>query len=62
MSCGFLILLILAYGADILGEVGFHPSAKLRQVQVAVDAAELMAGLEHPGGAPTQNHRPIATT
>jgi hypothetical protein len=29
-------------------------------MQVAVDAAELLAGLDHPGGAPAQRHLPVA--
>jgi hypothetical protein len=29
-------------------------------VQVAVDAAELLAGLDHAGGAPAQRHLPVA--
>lgn len=33
--------------------------AEFRQVEVAVDAAELVIGFEHPGGAPAQRHRPV---
>jgi predicted enzyme related to lactoylglutathione lyase len=28
-------------------------------VEVAVDAVELLAGLDHPGGAPAQRHVPV---
>jgi hypothetical protein len=34
-------------------------SAEPRQVQVAVDAADLVAGFEHPGGTSAQRHLPI---
>ena len=34
----------------------FESGAEFRQVQVAVDAAELVIGLEHPGGAPAQGY------
>jgi len=32
--------------------------AEFRQMQVAIDAAELVIGFEHPGGAPAQCHLP----
>src|ERR1700732_4038367 len=34
--------------------------AERRQVQMTVDAAELLAGLDHPGGAPAQRHLSVA--
>ena len=39
--------------------MGFEGGAEFRQVQVAVDAAELVIGFEHPGGALAQRHRPV---
>ena len=50
------MVLILAYGGDILGEVRVECGTEPGQVQVAVDAAELVIGFEHPGGAPAQGH------
>jgi len=35
-------------------DVRVECGAERREVQVAVDAAELLAGLDHPGGAPAQ--------
>src|SRR3954467_2156367 len=52
--------LIVHGGADSSGDFGVERGAQLRQVQVAVDAAELLAGLEHAGGAPAQRHLPVA--
>ncbi len=46
-------------GSDILGDLALQGGAQRGQVQVAVDAAELLAGLEHPGGAPAQRHLPV---
>src|SRR6266487_3794646 len=49
----------MAAGADILVEVRFERGAEFRQVQAAVDTAELVIGFEHPGGAPAQRHGPV---
>src|SRR6266516_4048441 len=49
----------MAAGADILVEVRFERGAEFRQVQAAVDTAELVIGFEHPGGAPAQRHSPV---
>src|SRR6478752_669067 len=38
----------------------FERGAQRPQVQVAVDTAELLARLHHPGRAPAQRHLPIA--
>jgi hypothetical protein len=38
----------------------FQRGAQRPQVQVAVDTAELLARLDHAGGAPAQRHLPIA--
>jgi hypothetical protein len=35
--------------------------AQGREVEVAVDAAELLGRLAHPGGHPTQHHLPVAS-
>src|SRR5665648_427314 len=44
-------------GTDSLcGDIRVERNAEPWQVQVAVDAAELLAGLDHPGGAPAQRH------
>ena len=43
---------------DILIEVRIEHGAEFRQVQMAVDAAELVICFEHPGGAPAQRHLP----
>ena len=44
-------------GADSLrGDMRVESGAEGGQVQVAVDAAELLAGLDHAGGAPAQRH------
>src|SRR3954454_12138513 len=52
-------LLILHGGCDSSGDLGVERDAQLGQVQVAVDPAELLAGLDHPGGAPAQRHLPV---
>jgi hypothetical protein len=41
------------------GEARVECGAEFRQVQVAVDAAELLAGFGHAGGAPAQGHGPV---
>jgi hypothetical protein len=46
----------------MFGCFGFERAAQCGQVQVAVDAAELLAGLDHTGGAPAQHHLPVAPT
>src|SRR5450756_3072542 len=47
----------MADGTDSLcGDIRVERNAEPWQVQVAVDAAELLAGLDHPGGAPAQRH------
>src|SRR3954447_20986690 len=45
-------LLIVHGGWDSSGDFGVERGAQLGQVQVAVDPAELLAGLDHAGGAP----------
>ncbi|CCG02442.1 Putative helicase (fragment) [Blastococcus saxobsidens DD2] len=52
-------LLIMHGGCDSSGDLGVERGAQLRQVQVAVDPAELLAGLDHAGGAPAQGHLPV---
>src|SRR5665648_642341 len=48
---------IMADGTDSLcGDIRVERNAEPWQVQVAVDAAELLAGFDHPGGAPAQRH------
>jgi hypothetical protein len=47
-------------GSDRFGNVAFEGGAECGQVQVTVDAAELVAGLDHPGRAPAQRHLPVA--
>jgi hypothetical protein len=42
---------------DISSEVLPERGTGFRQVQVAVDAAELTIGIEHPGSAPVQGYR-----
>src|SRR4051794_22854942 len=49
----------MAGGTDRLGDA-FERVAQRPQVHVPVDATELLAGLDHPGGAPAQRHLPIA--
>jgi hypothetical protein len=51
---------ILAWTSDSFGDLALERGAQRAQVQVAVDAAELLAGLDHPGGAPAQRHLPVA--
>src|SRR5213592_1485453 len=51
---------MIVYGADILGEAVLERCSELGQVQVPVDAAELVIGFEHPGGAPAERHGPVA--
>src|SRR6476620_3216561 len=46
-------------GTDRLGDL-FQCVAQRSQVHVAVHAAELLAGLDHPGGAPAQRHLSVA--
>jgi len=47
----------MTHGTDSLrGDVRIERDAERGQVQVAVDASELLARLEHPGGAPAQRH------
>src|SRR3954452_15242872 len=46
-------------GIDWLG-VAFERVAQRPQVHVPVDATELLAGLDHPRGAPAQRHLPVA--
>ena len=44
-------------GADgLCGDVLVESDSECRQVQVAVDAAELVARLDHAGCAPAQGH------
>ena len=45
------LILTHAVGSDIPGEVRFEHCAEFRQVQMAVDAAELVIGLQHPDRA-----------
>ena len=42
------------------GEARVERGAVFRHVQVAVDAAELMTGFEHPSGAPARRHGRVA--
>jgi len=45
--------LVIAHdGSDRFGGFAFEFGAECRQVYMTVDAAELLAGLAHPGGAP----------
>ena len=44
----------------MFGGLALKRCAERRQVQVAVYTAELLAGLDHPGGAPAQRHLSIA--
>src|SRR4051794_29522476 len=53
-------LLIVHGGADSSGDFGVERGAQLGQVQVTVDPTELLAGLDHAGGAPAQRHLPVA--
>src|SRR5512133_1589436 len=46
-------------GTDRFGDL-LERVAQRPQVHVPVDAAELLAGLDHPGGAPAQRHLPVA--
>ena len=46
-------------GTDRFGDL-LERVAQRPQVQVPVDAAELLACLDHPGGAPAQRHLPVA--
>jgi hypothetical protein len=43
---------------DSFGDLALERGPQRCEVQVAVDAAELLAGLEHAGGAPAQRHLP----
>ena len=52
--------MIVPYGCDIVSEVALQRVTELAQVQVAVHAAELLGGLAHAGGAPSQCHLPVA--
>jgi len=52
-------VIIVHYGCDRFGGLAFKRGAKSGQVLVAVDAAELFAGLDHAGGAQAQRHLPI---
>src|SRR4051812_28117664 len=52
-------LLILHGGGGSSGDFGVERGAQLGQVQVTVDAAELLAGLDHARGAPAQRHLPV---
>jgi hypothetical protein len=47
---------MLAYCGDIFGEVRVERGAEPGQVHVTFDLAELVTGLEHPGGTPAQSH------
>ena len=42
----------------MFGGLALKRCAERRHVQVAVYTAELLAGLDHPGGAPAQRHLP----
>jgi len=49
----------MTHGTDSLrGDVRIERDAERGQVQVAVDASELLARLEHPGGAPARAVQP----
>src|ERR1700674_4532946 len=52
----------MPHGADRFGGLALERGAEWRQVQVTVDAAELLAGLDHPGRAPAQRHLRVAPT
>src|SRR3954449_3875265 len=60
LSSGCDDLLILHGGWDSCGDFGVECGAQLRQVQVTVDPAELLACFEHAGGAPAQRHLTVA--
>jgi len=51
---------IMAGGSDSFGDLAFEGRAQAREVQVAVDATELLAGLDHPGCAPAHRQVPVA--
>ncbi len=47
----------MTHGTDSFGgDMRVQRGAQRGQVQVAVDAAELPASFDHPGGAPAQRH------
>ena len=47
----------MTVGTDtLLGDMPLEGGSQCWQVQVAVDAAELLTGLDHAGGAPAQGH------
>ncbi len=55
-----LTLLICRIGSDSLARRhAVEGGPQSGQVQVAVDAAELLAGFDHAGGAPAQRHLPV---
>jgi hypothetical protein len=45
----------------LVGGVPFQCVAECGQVQVAIDAAELLAGFGHAGRAPAQRHLSVAS-
>jgi hypothetical protein len=51
---------ILHEGSDSFGGLALERGAQCGQVQMTVEAAELLAGLDHAGGAPAQRHLPVA--
>jgi hypothetical protein len=51
LSSGDVSEVILHDGSDSFGDLALERDAERWQVQVAVDAAELLAGLDHSGGA-----------
>lgn len=50
----------LGLGCRYFGEARVERGAEFRHVQVAVDAAELVTGFEHPSGAPARRHGRVA--
>jgi len=56
---GGLNFLIMAGGTDGLGDP-FQCVSQGAQMEMAVDAAELLAGFDHAGGTPAQGHLSVA--
>lgn len=50
----------MVVGSDFFDrDMPFESGSEPGKVRVAVDQAELCAGLDHPGSAPTQRHRSV---
>src|SRR6266498_1975684 len=59
-SSGHVHGLIIAGGSDSFVDLVFERGAQRWQVEVAVDAAELLGCFEHARNAPAQRHLPVA--